>query len=147
MPPSPEPCVFCAILEGRSPASRVAEDAHAVAFMDLLQPLPGHVLVVPRRHAEEIYDLSPDEAGAVMALATRVAHAMRAELAAEGLTLWQSNGKAAGQDVPHVHLHLQARRPADGLYRIYPNGLPAPSARADLDALAARLRTRFDATA
>lgn len=140
-------CVFCAILQGSAPASRVAEDAHAVAFMDLRQPLPGHVLVVPRRHAEQIFDLSPEEAGAVMALATRVAHALRDELDAPGMTLWQSNGEAAGQEVPHVHLHLQARRHRDGLYRIYPHGVPAITARSQLDALAARLRERFDALA
>lgn len=136
-------CLFCAIVEGRAVASRVAEDAHAIAFLDLRQPLPGHVLVVPRRHAETLYDLHEDAAAAVMRLAVRVARTLRAELQPAGLSLWQSNGRAAGQEVPHVHLHLQPRQPADGLVRLYPHGAPAPAPRSELDTLAARLRARF----
>ncbi|MBD9375801.1 HIT family protein [Pseudoxanthomonas sp. PXM04] len=133
-------CIFCAILEGRAAASRVAEDADVVAFLDLRQPVPGHVLVVPRAHVETIYELAPDTAAALMRMAVRVAQALRAEFDPPGLNLWQSNGHAGGQEVPHVHLHVQPRQHRDGLFRLYPQGLPAPAARTDLDGLAARLR-------
>lgn len=139
-------CVFCAILEGRTAASRVAEDADEVAFLDLRQPVPGHVLVVPRAHVETIYELTPDAAAALMRMAVRVAQALRAEFDPPGLNLWQSNGHAGGQEVPHVHLHVQPRRHRDGLFRLYPQGLPVPAARDTLDELAARLRPRCDAT-
>ena len=133
-------CIFCAILEGRAAASRVAEDADVVAFLDLRQPVPGHVLVVPRAHVGKSSQLSPDTAAALMRMAVRVAQALRAEFDPPGLNLWQSNGHAGGQEVPHVHLHVQPRQHRDGLFRLYPQGLPAPAARTDLDGLAARLR-------
>lgn len=133
-------CPFCAIVAGQAPASIVAESALALAFMDLRQPVPGHVLVVPRAHAETIYDLPPDAAAEVMRLAVRVARALRALHDPPGLNLWQSNGEAGGQEVPHVHLHVQPRRSGDGLLRIYPQGLPRPEPRTSLEAMAAQLR-------
>lgn len=139
-------CIFCAIVEGRAPASRVAEDAQAVAFLDLRQPVPGHVLVVPRQHVETVYDLPADTAAAVMAMAVRVARALRAAHDPPGLNLWQSNGEAGGQEVPHFHLHVQPRQHRDGLFRLYPQGLPAPMAREALDRLAAQLRPHCEST-
>ncbi len=71
-----------------------------------------------------------------MALATRVAKALYASFDPPGLNLWQSNGEAGGQEVPHVHLHVQPRLEGDGLLRIYPHGAPEPADRAALDRLA-----------
>ncbi len=133
-------CVFCKILARQLPASFVAEDETTVAFMDLRQAVPGHVLVVPRRHAPTIYDLTPDEGAAVMNLVIRVARGLREVLAPPGMNLWQSNGAIAGQEVDHFHLHLQPRQPGDGIWQIYPHGVPAMPARAQLDEMAARLR-------
>ncbi|MCL1635472.1 HIT family protein [Luteimonas sp. SX5] len=70
-------CPFCAIVQGRAPASVVAETERAVAFMDFRQMLPGHVLVVPRAHVENIYALDVEDAAAVTALAARAARALR----------------------------------------------------------------------
>jgi histidine triad (HIT) family protein len=131
-------CVFCKILARQLPASFVAEDETTVAFMDLRQPVPGHVLVVPRRHAPMIYDLTPDEAAAVMNLAIRVARGLRDVYNPVGMNLWQSNGVIAGQEVDHFHLHLQPRKPGDGIFR--PHGTPAPTARTQLEDMAAQLR-------
>lgn len=133
-------CVFCKILAREVPASFVAEDEAAVAFMDLRQAVPGHVLVVPRRHAPMIYDLTPGEGATVMHLAIRVARGLRHVYAPAGMNLWQSNGVIAGQEVDHFHLHLQPRRRGDGIWNVYPNGAPALPPRADLDAMAAKLR-------
>lgn len=132
-------CVFCRILAGAAPASFVHRDEHVAAFLDLRQAVDGHVLVVPNRHVETLYELDEDTAGRVMALAVRVARALAADGQPPGLNLWQSNGDAGGQEVPHVHLHVQPRRVGDGLMRVYPNGVPAPSPREKLDALAARI--------
>lgn len=134
-------CVFCKILARQLPASFVAEDETTAAFMDLRQPVPGHVLVVPRRHAPTIYDLTPDEGAAVMNLAIRIARGLRDVYTPGGLNLWQSNGTIAGQEVDHFHLHLQPRKTGDGVFQFsYPHGAPAPRTHAYLDELAAQLR-------
>lgn len=129
-------CPFCAIVAGHLEASVVAQTASAVAFMDLRQAVPGHVLVVPREHVENIMALEPALAGELMALATQVAKALYASFDPPGLNLWQSNGEAGGQEVPHVHLHVQPRLEDDGLMRVYPHGVPEPADRAALDRLA-----------
>jgi len=133
-------CAFCAILAGALPASVVHEDAQVVAFMDLRQAVRGHVLVVPRRHVETLFDLDEDTAAQLMRVAVRIARAADAVFAPDGLSLWQSNRDAGGQEVPHVHLHVQPRRVGDGLLRIYPGDAPRPSASAELDRMAADLR-------
>jgi histidine triad (HIT) family protein len=129
-------CPFCAIVSGRLQASVIASSAAAVAFLDLRQAVPGHVLVVPREHVENIAALDPVLAGELMALATRVAKALYASFDPPGLNLWQSNGEAGGQEVPHLHLHLQPRQVNDGLLRVYPHGAPDAADRATLDRLA-----------
>lgn len=133
-------CIFCDIIARKLPASFVAADETTVAFMDIRQAVPGHVLVVPHRHAPTIYDLTPDEGAAVMNLAIRVARALRQVYAPQGLNLWQSNGEIAGQEVDHFHLHLHPRKAGDGIWEVYPNGMPASRPRPYLDELAARLR-------
>lgn len=136
-------CPFCEIVAGRLEASVVAQTEHALAFLDLRQAVPGHVLVIPKAHVEDIYAIDAGLAGVVMQLGVRVAHALRAAFHAPGLNLWQSNGKAGGQEVPHFHLHVQPRRVADGLFRVYPGGVPAPSPRDALEAMAQRIRPFF----
>ncbi len=136
-------CPFCAIIDGRAPAAIVLSDERVLAFMDLRQAVPGHVLVIPRRHVADIYALPLDDAAAVMQTAVRVAQALRAEYDPPGLNLWQSNGAAAGQEVLHFHLHLHARRPGDGLFRLYPKGLPSHSSASWREAAAQALRLRL----
>ena len=119
-------CVFCEILAGRAPASFVYRDDRVVAFMDLRQAVEGHVLVVPRRHVPDIYALDEATAGHLMAVAVRVAKALAAHEPPPGLNLWQSNGDAGGQEVPHVHLHVQPRRHNDGILSVYRDGSRQP---------------------
>lgn len=138
-------CPFCAIVRGHVPASLIAETELAVAFVGFRQVVPGHVLIVPRAHVENVYGLDPETAGAVMALAVRVARAVRAAFGPPGLNLWQSNGEAGGQEVAHFHLHVQPRRYDDGLLRIYPTQVPEPEERAILDHLASVIRPHMTA--
>lgn len=136
-------CVFCEILAGRLPASFVYRDDRAAAFMDLRQAVDGHVLVVPLRHVPDIYELDEPTAAHLMTVAVRVAKALAADARPEGLNLWQSNGEAGGQEVPHVHLHVQPRREGDGILRLYRDGLPVAGERAHLDRLAERIASRL----
>lgn len=133
-------CPFCEIIAGRLDAKVVAQTSNALAFLDLRQAVPGHVLVIPRQHVEDIYAIDAALAGEVMQLAVRVAHALREAFDPPGLNLWQSNGAAGGQEVPHFHLHVHPRRVADGLFRVYPNGVPAPSPADLREDMAQRIR-------
>ena len=138
-------CAFCEILAGRAPASVVYADARVVAFVDLRQAEPGHVLVVPRTHVPRVHLLGAEDAAALMQAAVRIASALdAAALAPEGMSLWQSNGEGAFQEVDHVHLHVHPRRVGDGLLDVYPRGLPEPVPRAVLDELAGRVRAALE---
>ena len=109
-------CIFCAILAGSVPASMVDEDGETIAFLDISPITPGHTLVVPRGHAASLAELDPAAGGAIFRTAMRVAEALRAtDLRVEGVNLFVSDGTAAGQEVPHVHLHVIPRFPGDGL--------------------------------
>lgn len=134
------PCPFCEIAAGRLHASVVAQTDRVMAFLDLRQATEGHVLVIPRQHVETIFEIDPELAGEVMQCGVRVAKALQAALRPAGLNLWQSNGAAGGQEVPHFHLHVQPRRVGDGLLRVYPGRPPAPASRETLDDLAGRIR-------
>jgi len=102
-------CTFCKLIEGLLPSWRVYEDESAVAFLDKGQVTRGHTLVVPRRHAEDIWALSEDEVQAVMRSVHRVACLLREKLNLLGLNVTQANGRAAWQDVFHYHVHLIPR--------------------------------------
>jgi histidine triad (HIT) family protein len=110
-------CVFCGIATGAVPAHVVYEDDDAMAFLDIHPATIGHTLVIPRRHATDIWSLAPDDAAAVARAALVVADQLRAALDLSGLSLVQANGRAAGQTVFHFHLHLVPRKDGDGLLR------------------------------
>ena len=106
-----------------------------MAFMDLRQMSPGHVLVIPKTHVADIFDVDATTGAALMTTIARVARAVRDALRPDGMNIWQSNGKGAGQEVFHVHFHVLPRREGDGMLRIYPRHPDAPS-RAELSAIA-----------
>ena len=109
-------CVFCQILANEVPASVVLESALVVAFLDIRPASAGHTLVVPRRHAESFTELTSAEVAEVALGGQRVAVALkRGAVPCDGITFSLADGAAAGQDVPHAHLHVIPRRIADGL--------------------------------
>ena len=116
-------CVFCRIISGELDAATVYEDESTLAFMNLRQSNEGHVLVVPRKHLEQIYDLDEDTASSLASTICKVARAIRRVYNPDGLSIWQSNGPAAFQEVPHVHWHVFPRYTDDGLLVVYPRDL------------------------
>jgi histidine triad (HIT) family protein len=140
----PGSCAFCDIVAGRTPATIVASDALTVAFLDLRQFHPGHVLVVPRAHVADVRDADDTTAAAIMASVARMARAVAGVFPNDGLSVWHSIGPAADQEVPHLHFHVHPRRLGDGLLRVYP-GAPAHPDRATLDEWGTRLRTVLSA--
>ena len=136
-------CVFCDIVRRERPASYVYEDDATLAFMDHQPANDGHVLVIPKIHAATIYDLNPETAARVVQAVVAVARAIRASLQPDGLSIWQSNGEAAGQEVPHVHFHLLPRYVGDGALRLAPKRSPIRE-HTELDLLAARIRLELE---
>jgi histidine triad (HIT) family protein len=108
-------CIFCQIVAGQSPSFRVHEDAETYVFMDLFPVTAGHTLVIPKAHAENIYEADAEAVAAVGRSTKRVADAIRAEIAPDGLGVFQLNGAAAGQTVFHLHTHLIPRWGGDEL--------------------------------
>jgi len=108
-------CVFCDIVARRQPAEIVYEDERTMAFLDINPANPGHTLVIPKRHAATIFDIEEEDAAAVMRTAVRVARAIRQAFSPDGLNLVQSNGRAGGQEIFHVHVHVIPRWVGDGL--------------------------------
>ena len=108
-------CIFCKIVAGEIPCFKLFEDDKTLAFMDINPVHPGHALVIPKAHAENIHAIDPEDLAAVARTAKIVASAIERAVAPEGLTLLQANGPAAGQSVGHLHVHLVPRQMGDGV--------------------------------
>lgn len=106
-------CVFCKIVAGTTPSFKVYEDANTIAFMDINPLTPGHLLVVPKRHAVNLFDADEGLVAETMRVATRIAKSLRESLGIDALNLLQANGAAAFQSVAHLHVHLIPRRSGD----------------------------------
>lgn len=139
----PGECIFCRLIAGEIPASRIYEDEQTLAFLDLGQLNPGHALVASKRHAATLLDLTPDEAAAAMRTAQRIAQAAQQAFAPAGLTLLQCNGKEGGQTVGHFHIHVLPRHADDGVGLIWPRKDPS---REVLEGYAERLRAALIAS-
>jgi histidine triad (HIT) family protein len=136
-----EGCVFCAIVGGRAPAHRLLEDEHTVSFLNIAPATLGHALVVPRRHAEGLWELEDDEHAQVARAAGRVARLLRAALEPAGVNLVHATGVAAWQSVFHFHLHVVPRYRADELQVMWQ---ATPATDATLAALRARVLREND---
>lgn len=129
-------CDFCRIADGSAQALVVHEDDRTIGFLDTSPASRGHTLVIPRRHADTLLDISPDDAAAVMAAAVRIAHVLRDALQPEGFTLLQANEIAGWQSVFHVHLHVIPRWDENELRSPW---WPEPADEDDLRDVAARI--------
>ena len=136
-------CIFCRIVAGQAPAARVHEDELTLTFMDIFPVSRGHTLIITKEHFANIFEASPAALAAVATISVRVARAIRAELAPEGLGVFQLNGAAAGQTVFHYHMHLIPRAPGEAFLL---HGRTR-AAEADLRETAARLAAALDTPA
>jgi histidine triad (HIT) family protein len=133
-------CVFCKLAAKQIPASIVYEDETTLAFMDLGQVNPGHVLVACKAHADNVYALDEAQAAAVFRTTVHVARAVRAVFDPPGLSIYQANGVPAGQTVFHFHLHVLPRHNGDGMQLTWPVKNPP---REKLEAYCAQIRARL----
>ncbi len=124
-------CIFCKIVAGEIPCFKLYEDAHTLAFMDINPAATGPCLAVIKNHWPNVFAIGEDALAHVARTAQRVAHAVDAALAPEGLNLVQANGPGAAQSVQHLHVHILPRSAEDGLL------LNWPMKAGDMDAIGA----------
>ena len=103
-------CVFCSIVRGETPAEKVYEDERVLAFMDNHPSAPGHTLVIPKTHVRNIEDLSEDDAKAVFTALRKIVGGVQEAIRAPASTIGINNGPEAGQEIPHLHIHIIPRR-------------------------------------
>lgn len=119
-------CVFCKIVAGQIPALRVHEDEHVLAFLDIGPLAEGHLLIIPKEHAERLEEMNPEVLASLARQLPRLARAVLSVTQAAGYNLLQNNGRVSGQEVPHVHFHIIPRASGDGLgYRWLASSYPA----------------------
>jgi histidine triad (HIT) family protein len=127
-------CLFCKIVAGEIPSTRVYEDERTIAFMDINPATRGHVLVVPREHATDLLEIEHQDLAAVGRTAQTLAQRVKERLGADGVNLLNSCGSSAWQTVFHFHLHVIPRYKGD------PLRLPWTPAPGDRDEIAAAAR-------
>ena len=116
-----EDCLFCKIVKGELPSSKLYEDEDTLAFLDLFPVNKGHSLVIPKEHYETIFDVPSEILSKVSPVMKNVADAVKKGVNADGISIAQSNGKDAGQVIPHIHFHVMPRFKDDGL-KLWPQG-------------------------
>jgi len=102
-------CIFCKIVQGEIPCFKVYEDERVLAFEDINPISEGHTLVIPKGHAENLWEIADDDLMAIHLASKRIIHALQETLNPTGVALLQLNGKGANQEVMHYHLHLIPR--------------------------------------
>lgn len=107
-------CIFCKIANGEIPSRTVYEDEDFRAILDLGPATKGHTLILPKKHAKDLFELPQDTANKVIPIAQKVALILTNKLDCPGINLVQNNGEVAGQTVKHFHLHVIPRYENDG---------------------------------
>jgi histidine triad (HIT) family protein len=102
-------CIFCRIAQKPVPASLVYEDEKAVAFLDIRPLNEGHTLVIPKEHYENLFDIPQELIAYLHGITKRVALAVKKATEADGISIIQQNGKAATQEIMHLHIHVIPR--------------------------------------
>lgn len=129
--------IFAKILRGEAPSVKVHEDAHTLAIMDVFPQAPGHVLVIPKEPARNLFELSEEAAEKSILAVKTVAAAVRRALEPDGVFVAQFNGAPAGQTVFHIHFHIIPRREGK---EIAGHGKAKMADMPELEALAVKIR-------
>ncbi|MCL2225928.1 MAG: HIT family protein [Defluviitaleaceae bacterium] len=108
-------CLFCKIIAGEIPSYKVYEDENFLAILDRFPAVEGTVLVLTKRHAADMFDMDEAEASGVMLVAKRIAEKIKETLKPDGLNILQNNGKSAGQEIFHYHMHIIPRYDGDAV--------------------------------
>ena len=113
-------CIFCKIIAGDIPSATIYENDEFKAILDRFPSNEGHVLIMPKEHCANIFEIDPEKAGRLFTLAAKIARAMKDVLGFENMNVLQNNGPVAGQTVNHFHLHLIPRYENDKVIVSWP---------------------------
>jgi histidine triad (HIT) family protein len=138
-------CPFCKIAKDKSDSVVLLEDDDILVIMDRYPATPGHMLVLPKKHIETIYEMPADLGAHIMSTAVLMAKAVKEKLSPDGLNLVQSNETAAGQTIPHFHLHLVPRYKHDKVHLRFGHG-DIPVAINELERIASLLKSSIKGT-
>jgi len=108
-------CIFCKIIAGEIPCHKVYEDDQVLAFLDIKPLNPGHILVVPKKHYENIEEITEEELTALILAIKKIGLLIKEKLGVTGYNISENNGEVAGQEVMHLHFHVIPRHSDDGL--------------------------------
>ena len=126
-------CIFCQIVSGQIPSSKVYEDEEVLAFLDITQVTTGHTLVIPKKHYRNVLEMDAEAASSLFARVPKIAKQLQEKLGASGVNIINNNEEAAGQTVFHTHVHLLPRFDAtDGLKLTFETHEPDFAALAQL---------------
>ena len=115
-------CIFCKIIEGESPSSTVYEDEYCKAILDVNPAAKGHVIVLTKEHAENVFSISDEALSKAICVAKKVAAALKKTYDCDGVNILQNNGEAAGQSVFHLHIHVIPRFEGDSINMLWKPG-------------------------
>ncbi len=107
-------CLFCKIAAKTIPAKIVYEDEHAIAFLDITPRAPGHTMVIPKYHAPTLIGLPDGEISPLFSAVKKIAALLMVALHPDGITIGVNQGRASGQEIDHLHVHLMPRWHGDG---------------------------------
>ncbi|WP_432360616.1 HIT family protein [Sporosarcina sp. UB5] len=136
-------CIFCKIVEGTLPSEKIYEDDHVVAFMNIMPVTKGHVLLIPKNHRENLYDMTEEEASHLFSVAPKIANVLKEEFKPAGMNLLQNNGAPAGQTVFHFHLHFIPRFDETDGFEMGWNPKMEESTQERIKEIANQIRNRF----
>lgn len=126
-------CIFCQIVSGQIPSSKVYEDEEVLAFLDITQVTKGHTLVIPKKHYRNMLEMDAEAASSLFARVPKIAKQLQEKLGASGVNIINNNEEAAGQTVFHTHVHLLPRfGESDGLKLTFETHEPDFAALAQL---------------
>ena len=130
-------CIFCAIVNGDLPSYKIYEDEHFLVILDRFPATPGEILILSKRHEEGIEGLNFEESSALMPLTQKICERIKKVLNPAGINILQNNGKVAGQEIMHYHLHIIPRYSGNDGFTLYKK--PSDTPLEELEKMAAVL--------
>ena len=130
-------CIFCKIIEGKIPSTKIFEDDHSIAIFDINPIAKGHTLFISKKHYSDLLEVPPEKLASILTNLPRVVAAILKATGAEGFNIIQNNKRCAGQLIPHLHFHIIPRKTGD---KVHFNWQPLPADKDEMTALASKVK-------